>query len=62
MGRKTINIQKIESKIPRDYSFVQRKRGLVKKAIELAILCEKEILFVIFDKKTQKMCKYTSSD
>ena len=56
MGRKPINIQKIESKIPRDYSFVQRKRGLVKKAIELAVLCEKEILFVIYDKKQKIMC------
>ena len=51
MGRNTINIQKIENKIPREYALVQRKRGLIKKAIELAILCDKEVFFVIYDAK-----------
>jgi hypothetical protein len=53
MGRKTINIQKLEQKIPRMYSFVQRKRGILKKAIELSVLCDKEIYFVILDKENQ---------
>jgi hypothetical protein len=56
MGRKTINIEKIENKIPREYAFVQRRRGLIKKAIELAILCDKEVFFVIYDSKEKKMC------
>ena len=45
MGRKSINIERIQRKIPREYAFVQRKRGLIKKAIELAILCDKELFF-----------------
>ena len=62
MGRKTINIEKIENKIPREYAFVQRKRGLIKKAIELAILCDKEVFFVIHDAKEKKLCHYSSHE
>ena len=56
MGRKSINIQKIENRIAREYAFVQRKRGLVKKAIELSILCEKQVFIAIFDPNQNKFC------
>jgi hypothetical protein len=62
MGRKTISIQKIENKIPREYAFVQRKRGLIKKAIELAVLCDKEVFLAIYDHQTQRMCEYFSNE
>ena len=62
MGRKSINIERIQRKIPREYAFVQRKRGLIKKAIELAILCDKELFFVIYDAKDKRMCQYSSNE
>ena len=62
MGKKSINIERIQRKIPREYAFVQRKRGLIKKAIELAVLCDKELFFVIYDAKEKKMCQYSSHE
>ena len=41
MGKKSIEIKPIQDKYAKGYALTQRKRGLLKKAMELSILCEK---------------------
>ena len=51
MGKtKIANISKIQDKSKLNVTFQKRKRGLLKKAIELSSLCEQEILMFIYDK------------
>ena len=61
MGRKTIPIHKIEDCSLRLFSYVQRKRGLLKKAIELSILCEHDIFLAMYDARAKKLIQYNSS-
>lgn len=62
MGRNTIKIQKVQDKHPRNYAYVQRKRGLLKKAIELSVLCETDLFLVMFDRQSKKLVQLTSSE
>ena len=48
MGRKKIKIEKIPNERHRWVTFNKRKAGLVRKATELAILCEAEVGVIIF--------------
>ena len=55
MGRKSIDKQKlIEDRLQRSVAFCKRKKGLLKKAIELSQLCEQKILIVIYDEDRQR--------
>lgn len=60
-GRKKIKIERIEQSGNRQATFNKRKVGLVKKAIELSILCECEIAMLVFA-KNGKMISYSSSE
>ena len=46
----------------RRVTYNKRKRGLLKKAIELSTLCETDIMMVILDKKHRTMVEFNSSD
>jgi hypothetical protein len=60
MGRKSIDIKAITNKHAKDYALTQRKRGLLKKAIELSMLCEKQIFLVVYDKTTKDLIEFSS--
>ena len=63
-GSKTNSLSKIKlirNKSSRHISFCKRKKGLVKKAMELSILCGKQIALYIFDEGTGQMISYNSN-
>ena len=62
MGRNIIKIDKIENHTQRLYAYAQRKRGLLKKAMEISILCEQDLYLVFYDKKDKKLVQLSSSE
>ena len=52
----------IEDKNQRNVTFCKRRRGLLKKIIELSLLCGQDIYLVMFDKEKQKLLQYSSSE
>ena len=61
MGKaKFESIQKIENKSKLNVTFQKRKRGLLKKAIELSSLCEQQILMFIYDREKNSLVHYQS--
>jgi len=63
MGKKKIDkIQKIESDSQRKVTFCKRKRGVLKKAMELSILCDVTMFVYVYDKKTQRVIHYSSDE
>lgn len=59
MGRKRIHIAKITSEKRRRATFMKRRRGLLKKAMELSILCECEV--VVFVLAKDEISAYTTN-
>ncbi|KAK4748941.1 hypothetical protein SAY87_015527 [Trapa incisa] len=60
MGRGKIVIKRIENTNSRQVTFSKRRNGLLKKARELAILCDAEVALIIFS-NTGKLHEYSSS-
>ncbi|KAL4558047.1 hypothetical protein LXL04_036243 [Taraxacum kok-saghyz] len=60
MGRGRIEIKKIENVSSRQVTFSKRRAGLMKKAKELAILCDAEVGVIIFS-STGKLYEFASS-
>ncbi|XP_071740891.1 MADS-box transcription factor 23-like [Rutidosis leptorrhynchoides] len=60
MGRGRIEIKKIENVSSRQVTFSKRRTGLMKKARELAILCDAEVGVIIFS-STGKLYEFASS-
>jgi len=61
MGRNKIKIEKIVNSKIRQVTFYKRKRGLLKKAMELSLLCESKIFLCIVD-KVEKLTIYSSEN
>lgn len=61
MGRNKIQIQRISNERNRQATFTKRKAGLIKKAMELSILCECDVALIIFN-SNNKLYQYASSD
>ena len=59
MGRRKIDIVRIENERHRLVTYSKRKAGLIKKATELAILCDAQVGVIIFG-SNQKMSVYSS--
>ena len=63
MGKKKLaSISLINDKNTRNVTYCKRKRGLIKKAIELSKLCNQYIYLVIFDREKQRFIEYNSHD
>nr|QWX93758.1 MADS-box protein 19 [Cunninghamia lanceolata] len=60
MARERIEIKKIEKTAARHVTFCKRRRGLLKKAQELSILCEADVGVIIFS-SSGKLFEYASS-
>ena len=62
MGKRKIEkIQLIENLNHRKVTYCKRKKGLLKKAVELSVLCDVSTFVFVFD-KTQKRCVHFASD
>ncbi|KAE8701143.1 hypothetical protein F3Y22_tig00110548pilonHSYRG00344 [Hibiscus syriacus] len=59
MAREKIQIRKIDNNTARQVTFAKRRRGLFKKAEELAILCDADVALIIFS-STGKLFEYAS--
>nr|BAR64284.1 short vegetative phase-like protein 2 [Gentiana triflora var. japonica] len=60
MARDKIQIKKIDNATARQVTFSKRRRGLFKKAQELAVLCDADVALIIFS-STGKLFEYSSS-
>ena len=59
MGRRKIEIVRIENERHRMVTFAKRKAGLIKKATELAVLCDATVGLIVFS-SSDKMTVYSS--
>jgi hypothetical protein len=61
MGKKKIDrLKTIENSLQRNVAFCKRKRGFLKKAIELSLLCAQDILIVIHDASKNRVIQFSS--
>ena len=59
MGRQKIDCTKmIENSHIREVTFWKRKKGLIKKAMELSMMCQQELYLVIYDKEQKRLITY----
>jgi len=65
MGRKKIKIARIDDERVRKVTFTKRKAGLIKKAMELSLLCDCEIALIVFTSQQNtggsRLYRYSSS-
>ena len=63
MGRRKLDtMDYIQNGNSRNIAFNKRKKGLVKKAMELSKLCGVDVQLVVFDKEKKRLVQYNSSD
>ncbi|KAJ0235424.1 hypothetical protein HA466_0266050 [Hirschfeldia incana] len=62
MRRGRVELKRIENKINRQVTFAKRKKGLLKKATELSVLCDAEVALIIFSNrgKQYEFCSSSS--
>ena len=62
MGRKKItDYQEIVDQSSKTVTYNKRKRGIIKKAVEISVLCGQEVLVAIYNKVNHKLVIYQSS-
>ena len=63
MGKKRIQIEEIQSSKSKRLTLIKRKKGLIKKAMELAILCNADVFIEIKSKDNpSKSTMFSSTD
>ena len=63
MGKKKIDkLKLITNKNQRNVAFCKRKRGFLKKAIELSCLCDQKILIIIYDEDRSRVVQFSSEE
>ncbi|XP_051138670.1 agamous-like MADS-box protein AGL15 [Andrographis paniculata] len=60
MGRNKIEIKKIENSTNRQVTFSKRRAGLLKKAMELSVLCDVQVAVIVFS-GTGKLYEFSSN-
>lgn len=61
MGRRKVEIRRIEDKGSRQVTFSKRRSGLIKKARELSVLCDVEIALLVFSSRG-RLYEFCSGD
>ncbi|XP_022959860.1 truncated transcription factor CAULIFLOWER D-like [Cucurbita moschata] len=61
MGRKKIELKRIEDMCNRHVTFCKRRSGLIKKARELSVLCDVEVGLVVFTNRG-RLYEFCSGD
>ncbi|TKY59914.1 Agamous MADS-box protein AGL31 [Spatholobus suberectus] len=61
MGKKKVEMKRIENKSTRQITFSKRRSGLMKKARELSILCDAKVALVVFS-STGKLFELCNGD
>ncbi|CAG7883419.1 unnamed protein product [Brassica rapa] len=61
MVRGKIEIKRIENQTSRQITFSKRRKGLLKKALELSVLCDAQVAAIVFSQKG-KIYEFASSD
>ncbi|CAN1295178.1 MADS-box transcription factor 6 [Linum perenne] len=51
MGRRKVEMKKIEDKSRRQVTFSKRRKGLLKKAREISVLCDVQLALVVFSSR-----------
>ena len=63
MGKKRIEkFERITNPTQRKVCLCKRKKGLLKKAIELSVLCDLEIFMLVYDKNNSRVTHYASNE
>jgi len=62
MGRNKIKIERIKSERNRNVTFIKRKKGLIKKAMELSLLCDANIFLCVIPKGTTQKSIFCSTE
>ncbi len=60
MGKSKISIKPIAKHRDKQMTFYKRKKGLLKKAIELSVLCETRVFLSLYDNLTGRISTYQS--
>ena len=61
MGKKRIaKMEKIPDQKIRMVTYCKRKKGLIKKAIELSLLCDQKVFMFVMDEKQRKVVHFQS--
>ena len=58
--RKYEKIEKIENINNRNITFIKRAKGLLKKAMELSILCDQDVFMYVYDNKKKRVIHFNS--
>ena len=61
MGKKKYEqIQRIPSSNSRNITYFKRIKGLIKKAIEISVLCDQEVFMYVIDNRKNRILHYSS--